>query len=77
MVDVPPAKNFIVVITFLGFYALLLGLMPTVLIADDWEGHEATYTEEYWQISDLQVLATFHNITPNNGGGLLFRRLGH
>jgi hypothetical protein len=70
MVDAPPARNFIVVVTFLGFYALLLGLMPPVLLGEgnEFTGKQAVYSEEYWSISDLQELATFHNITPSNGG---------
>lgn len=68
MVDVPPAKNFIVVVSFLGIYAALLVLMPAGLASADWEGREATYASDYWELPDVEVLATFHNITADNGG---------
>lgn len=76
MVDVPPSQNFIVVVTFLGIFATLLVAMPSGLLETEFTGKQGIYAEEYWGLSDLEQLATFHNITADNGGSYYYESWG-
>jgi hypothetical protein len=68
MVDVPPARNFIVVVSFLGIYAIGLMLIPSQLLSTEFDIRAPTYNEEYWDLPSIESLANTYNITADNGG---------
>ena len=70
MVDIPPARNFIVVISFLGIYAVLVTFFAASgLVSENIAVRQPVYNEDQWQLSDIEALSTFHMINCSDGGG--------
>lgn len=67
MVDTPPAKNFIVVIAFLAIWGTLTGFMPIQLIEGEYEYHAPVNPEDYWGLSDIEVISTSYTINMSDG----------
>lgn len=70
MVDTPPAKTFIVIISFLGIYAVLVTMfVGSGLCTQDIDIKETSYEDEVWGLADLEMIATFYMINCSVGGG--------
>lgn len=69
MVDAPPAKNFIVVITFLAIWSILLATMPAELVDGSGTYRTPTIPENYWSLDSIEDIATSTTINMSDGGG--------
>lgn len=72
MVDVPSAKTWLVVVTFLGIYSLLAsGFIASGLTTESMEFREPIYEDEYWGLDNIEQIATTANFTMGSGGGFV------
>lgn len=69
MVEAPPAKNFIVVVTFLAIWSILVGFMPAEFLEEEIVFRSPTVPEDYWSLDSIEQIATTHNLTMSDGGG--------
>jgi len=66
--EVPPLRSFLIVITFLGTFTLLVASMPIELIVSPSERREYE-VEEYFEAIDLQSFAEIFQYCMNETGG--------
>lgn len=70
MVDTPPARTFIVVVTFLGIYATLVTMfIASGIVSASLEVRQPTYNDDQWGLEELEQIATTHMINCSVGGG--------